>query len=258
MKKYSRFSQFTALMGLSTSLCAASTQADTWTTPGSLQPKYKVEAVRFHCNDETGYDSPWFDPWISDEVKVGIATPGALTISRVFTDVDSGESRSFAPDESCILPIEGSRVNNTFVRPYTCSEAGTPGPFSFMVVMAEEDSGFFHECFSQFPPQCNFLNDNGPPDWNDELIGRRKVEFTAEELAAAMPNVGDTVEETITLGPCFDGRAGEGGCTTGTGIPDPAEYTFTYRLTRLPVQLQGRVLSDRAAQMAVPRSTSTK
>ena len=50
-----------------------------------------------------------------------------------------------------------------------------------------------------------------------------------------MPNVGDTFDETITLGPCFDERADEGGCVTGTGIPDPAEYTFTYRFTRLPV-----------------------
>ena len=73
------------------------------------------------------------------------------------------------------------------------------------------------------------------PDANDDVIGRFTVEVTPQELAAVMPNVGDTFDETITLGPCFDERADEGGCVKGTGIPDPAEYTFTYRFTRLPV-----------------------
>ena len=77
--------------------------------------------------------------------------------SKVFGDVDSGESRSFAPDQSCILPIDrpapsGQRLplfpNDT----WTCSDAGKSGPFGFTVVMAEEDSGFFHD----FPWRCNF------------------------------------------------------------------------------------------------------
>jgi hypothetical protein len=248
MKKYNHFSRFMVPVGLSASLCGASVQADTWTTPGNLRPKYKVEAVGFHCNDETSYDGPW----VSDEIQVGISTPAATTISRVFEDVDNGESRSFAPDQSCIYPIEGQSPNGDSVfgassETWTCSEAGTPGPISFTVVMVEEDSGFFHECFSQFPPQCNFLVDDGPPDWNDDLIGRRTLEFTVEELAAAMPNVGDTVEETIKLGPYVDGTH-----HTPLVLPDPAEYTFTYRLTRVPVQLQAPLLSDRAAQIAVP------
>ena len=69
--------------------------------------------------------------------------------------------------------------------------------------------------------------DSGPND----LIGGRTVSFTAEELAAAMPAVGDTVEETITLGPCVDPLV----CPDGLFFePEPAEYTFTWRLTRLP------------------------
>jgi len=185
---------------------------------------------------------------------------GAPWVSKAFEDVDNGESRSFAPGESCILPFDGQSIDGVFVAPqetWTCSEAGTPGPISFTVVMAEEDSGFFHDCLSgQAPPilECaaDFHRPYDLPDWNDDLIGRHTVEFTAEELAFAMPNVGDYIEPVITLGPCHDERAGEGACTTGTAIPDPAEYTFTYRITRVPVQLQAPVLSDRAAQIAVP------
>ena len=234
MKKYGHFSRFTVPVGLSACLCTASAQADTWGPAVNLQPKYKVEAVSFHCNSETGYDEPWFDPWISDEIRVGIGTPAIITISKVFGDVDSGETWSFAPDQSCIYPIMGAGGPGVFVAPastWTCSPAGTPGPISFTVVMAEEDSGFIHE----LSPGSMFTSPIILPDANDDVIGRFTVEVTPQELAAVMPNVGDTFDETITLGPCFDERADEGGCVKGTGIPDPAEYTFTYRFTRLPV-----------------------
>lgn len=67
-----------------------------------------------------------------------------------------------------------------------------------------------------------------------------------------MPNVGDYIEPVITLGPCHDERADEGGCVTATGAPDPVEYTFTYRITHVA---PGPLLSDRAAQIAVPTPT---
>jgi hypothetical protein len=246
MKKYSRVSQFTALISLPTSLCAASTQADTWWGT-SLKPQYKVEAVRFHCNDETGYDEPWFAPWTSDEVRVGISTPAATTISTVFTDVDSGETRNFAPEQSCIYPIDGqSRSGENVFTPsetWTCSNVGSPGPISFTVVMAEEDSGFFHDCLSDFPG-CTFSR-NDVPDPNDELIGRHTVEFTPEQLAFALPKVGDFIEPVITL------RQIEGD-VTGTGSPDRAEYMFTYRITRVA---SAPLFSDGGAQITFPTPT---
>ena len=66
--------------------------------------------------------------------------------------------------------------------------------------MAEEDSGFFHDCLSDFPSGgCAFYSPTRLPDPNDELIGRHTVEFTPEQLAFAMPNVGDFIEPVITL-----------------------------------------------------------
>ena len=92
MKKYGYFSRFTVPVGLSACLCTASAQADTWGPAVNLQPKYKVEAVSFHCNSETGYDEPWFNPRASDEVRVGIINPTNRTISRVYQLVNSGET----------------------------------------------------------------------------------------------------------------------------------------------------------------------
>jgi hypothetical protein len=247
MKKSDHFLWFVIPVSLSVCLCTASARADTWAGVG-LKPQYKVEAVRFHCNDETGYDERWFAPWTSDEVRVGISTPAATTISKVFEDVDNGETRSFAPEQSCIYPIDGPPPNAIGVFPpsstWACSEAGTPGPISFTVVMAEEDSGFFHDCLPDPIGDCiaDFRRPFDVPDWNDELIGRHTVEFTPEQLAAAMPNVGDFIEPFITL------RQTEGD-VTGTGSPDPAEYTFTYRITRVAV---GPFMSDRGTQPAMP------
>jgi hypothetical protein len=244
MKKYNHFSRFMVPVGLSASLCGAPAQADTWVGVG-LKPQYKVEAVRFHCNDETGYDEPWFAPWISDEVRVGIGTPAATTISVVFTDVDSGETRGFAPEQSCIYPIDGqSRSGDGVFTPsetWTCSSAGSPGPISFTVVMAEEDSGFWHDCISEFPT-CAFYREDQPPDPNDELIGRHTVEFTPEQLAFAMPNVGDLIEPVITL--------------RKPKATSRESVARTLRSTRSPIASPawpwGPLMSDRAAQPAMP------
>jgi hypothetical protein len=113
--------------------------------------------------------------------------------------------------------------------------------------MAEEDSGFFHDCFTgPGPPvlECaaDFHRPYDVPDWNDELIGRHTVEFTPEQLAFAMPNVGDFIEPVITLAPPSDGSRHAGG-------PDPAEYMFTYRITRVA---SGPLLSDRGAEPGMP------
>jgi hypothetical protein len=241
MYKYSHFLRFTVPVSLSASLCGAAAQADTW-TPFPLGPQYKVEAVRFRCNHET-----WYNWLASDEVRVGIGTPTATTISKVFPDVDAGETKSFAPDQSCIYPIDGKgRIANSLFKPsetWTCSNGGGPGPISFTVVMAEEDSGFFHDCLSDFPTGgCAFYSQTGMPDPNDELIGQHTVEFTPEQLAFAMPNVGDFIEPVIRLRPPDDGGNSAGGTAA-------ADYTFTYRITRVT---PGPLMSHRAAEPAMP------
>jgi hypothetical protein len=66
---------------------------------------------------------------------------------------------------------------------------------------------------------------------SDDLIGRMTVSYTAEELLVAMPVVGDLVEEEITLRECDQQAA----CVVDTPfVPNPAVYTFTWRVTRMP------------------------
>ena len=102
---------------------------------------------------------------------------------------------------------------------WACGTLGVPGPFSFTVVMVEVDWDPFG--FSQPPPVAGGAND---------LIGRKTVSFTPEELVAAMPAVGSTVDLNFILGPCVAPRV----CPRGFFDPSPAEYRLTLRLTRLP------------------------
>jgi len=269
MKKDARFLRFKVLVGLFAFVCAASALADdpTPSVPapagvlnpegrdirpgGVVERRYKVEALGFRCLDETWYDSPWFAPWISDEVMVILRDPErkVLTASRVFGDVDTKETRNFGPNENCILPVRG--VQNHYQRAprdsWTCGEAGASGPFSFTVEMYEADSDDWngaYNCFLQF--DCGFSTVVGYPTESsaftkgDELIGRRTLVFPVEELETVMPNVNDTFEETITLGPCHDER----GCVESPGLPTGPEYTFTWRLTRLPDRRRPPVLDS--------------
>ena len=61
--------------------------------PVLRQPRFKVEAVRFRAIDESGNDWP-----LSDEIIVVIYVPAynVRIASKVFGDVDAGETRSFA------------------------------------------------------------------------------------------------------------------------------------------------------------------
>jgi hypothetical protein len=181
------------------------------------EPRYKIEAVSFRCHNETGIDWPW-----SDTVVVNFFVP-ELHYSMevgVFHDVDSSETRLFEPDASCILPVgdvsgqvySGDSIFlHSAVATWTCSDAGISGPFGFTVEMFEFD---FYE--------------------GNVVFGERTILFTAEELAAALPNVNDSVDETILLncpGPAICGGA------------YLTSYSFTYRITRLPDALVGPVSS---------------
>ena len=172
--------------------------------PGLQQPRFKVEAVRFRAIDESGYDWPF-----SDEIIVVIHVPdyNVQIASKVFGDVDTGESRSFAPNQSCILPIAGQKAGefNDFRadqgQTWACSASGVPGPIPlFTVEMYEKDDGLLGDCINGlFDFGCVFST--GPVDSSDDLIGHRRYVWypTLEELVAVLPNVGDSFEESIRL-----------------------------------------------------------
>ncbi len=209
-------------LSLATAICCEAELVQAQSVPLSLPgmvPSFKVEAVGFKALDETGFD------WLgSDEIRVGFVTPFEDITSREFGNVDSGDSRTFNADESCVVPVGQvtDRQLGRLVGPrsdWFCADLGRPGPLSFEVVMAEQDINLIG---FDFPPKVL--------DPGDDLIGRKTLTFTPEQLLAALPTIGSTFDENILLGPCAPPLQ----CPDDWFSPSPALYRVTLRLTRMP------------------------
>jgi hypothetical protein len=185
-----------------------------------MERRYKIEAVRFKARDETGLD------WGSDEVMVGTIDVKGFTVSDVFEGVDTGETRNFDPAKSCIVAVRPGTV--ILGKTSVCDDVGEPAPLGFEVEFLEKDifglPPGFCETVPPLPgrhggPHC--ANDNN----GDDRIGINRLDFSIQELEAALPNVGAEHIETILLS-----------CGHGGGDKDVCggTYTFTYRVTRLP------------------------
>jgi hypothetical protein len=191
-----------------------------WDTIKWVERRYKIEAMRFKARDETGID------WLgSDEVMVETEDAKGWTVSKEIGDIDSGDTHSFDPAKSCIIAVRPGVV--VLGETSMCDEVGEPAPLGFYVEFWEKDlfgfpAGFCGPLGTQGPdrhagPYC--ANDHN----GDDFIGSAQIDYSTQELEAALPNVGDEQIETITLDPC-PGQI----CTSSS------DYTFTWRVTRLP------------------------
>ncbi len=194
-----------------------------WHTFEWIERRYKIEAVRFKARDETGIDWPG-----SDEVMVGTVDAKGSTVSDEFGDIDSGDIGNFDPAKSCIVAVRPGTV--VLGKTSVCDDVGEPAPLGFEVEFWEKGvfefpSGF---CILAGPPPGHHAMAHCLDDGNgDDLIGRARLDFPMHELEAALPNVGDQRTETAAVFPCPP--------TVDTcGAFDFADYTFTYRITRLP------------------------
>jgi hypothetical protein len=214
-----------------------------WDTIRWVERRYKIEAMRFKARDETGID------WLgSDEVMVETTDAKGWTVSREIGNIDSGDTHSFDPAKSCIVAVRPGIV--VLGETSVCEKGGESAPLGFQVELWEQDSiGFpLGFCVSGGPPEPG--RHAGPhsakcanADFND-FIGSARIDYSTQELDAALPNVGDEQIESITLDPC-PGQI----CTSFS------DYTFTWRVTRLPNALVnlGSVLNE-AMQRSGARS----
>lgn len=187
-----------------------------------IERRYKVEAIRFKALDETGWD--W---WGSDEVMVATHDALGFTVTNEIGDIDSGNTHDFDSAVSCIISVSPGTV--LLGKSSVCDEAGVPGPFSFKVEMYEKDWFGYPPGFCKpLPPGAgrhagpHCVNDGN----GDDFIGSRELFFPVPDLESTLPNVGDSFTETVKLNPC-------GEEVDVCGAADFADYTFTYRTTRL-------------------------
>ncbi len=185
-----------------------------------LVPQFVAEAVRFTAIDESGYDWPF-----SDEVYAVFSDLNPtvfIEITTTYEDIDTGDTRSFGRDERCIAPRPNCDrgVSELLYFEFSFWERDEPPwPFSTMEFCHGIGRG----------DQAPLRNGVCPAD---DLIGRETVIWSREQLLAALPGVGDSVEYKLVLGgPC---GPTEGFCGTGWPGPTGPEYEFTYRIRRLP------------------------
>ncbi|MEX0605563.1 MAG: hypothetical protein WD623_08040 [Marinobacter sp.] len=210
-----------------------------WDTIQWVERRYKIEAVRFKARDETGID------WLgSDEVIIQTNDAKGSTVSNEIGDIDSGDTHSFDPAISCVVAVRPGVA--VLGESSVCEEIGEPAPMFFRVEFWEKD--FFLPAGFCIPTTPRPGEHGGPHCANDgtgdDFIGNARIDYSTQELEAALPNVGNDLIETVALDPC----PGE----ICAGFPD---YTFTWRITRLPdAQVNLGVLANEAMQRTGARS----
>jgi hypothetical protein len=188
-------------------------------------PRYTVKAVSFHAVDETGAD------WLgSDEpywIFNGVGAPGTerSTASRVFGDVDTGDTVSFGSTEGCLY--------------LSCAGGAAPNGMGFSIAVWEKDLGYVSQTLTNY---ANFFKSiggvtdpyAGPIAWlgsalvkvgdaldyinswaADDLVGSQTYAYSATTLASRLPAAGQSFTDTRTY--------------TGGG----GTYTMTTLVTRV-------------------------
>ena len=215
---------------------AEASRATSWDTIQWIERRYKIEAMRFKARDESGFD--WMG---SDEVMIRTDDAKGWTVSDEIGGIDSGDTHHFDPAKSCIVAVRPGIV--VLGKTSVCVDTGEPAPLGFQVEFWEKDFGV-PTGFCLFGPPSPGQH-GGPHCVNDgngdDFIGRARIDYSTQELEAALPHVGDELIESVTLFPCID----DGACG-GWDFPD---YTFTWRVTRLSdARVDFREVLDEAMQ----------
>lgn len=177
--------------------------------------RYVVRAVKFFCSDESGRDFPGSDEpyWIF--TGRGPSPEIHTTRSKVFGDVDSGDTRPFeaANDRNVIYPERGA------------TEGGA-GPIALSIQLWESDQGDPVETLKQtrrafdLAAQAPVIGtwvrlvpgivrdqiiDQVASTIGDDLMGSATLSFPASRLTRQLPSVGARFTQKIHLG----GRSGD-------------------------------------------------
>jgi hypothetical protein len=187
------------------------------------QPKYKVKAVSFHANDESGADWLGSDEpyWIFS--GVGMTGTATTTGSRTFADIDTGDTANFSSTEGCMY--------------LSCTGGTAPVGMGFSVQLWEHDFDYEPEKLTAtadlfrglggivdqythatwLSGAINKVADtlNWIASWTgDDLIGSKTYTYDPAYLASRINTLGGSFTDTRTY-------SGGGG-----------EYTMTVLVTR--------------------------
>lgn len=192
------------------------------------RPRYIVEAIRLHADEETGPNWPG-----ADEIVALFESEGHAMFTGIYGDFDDGETKDLRSAQRCMYAAvdPDNQSNHT----WSCDPNGRAGAIDLTVTVYEFD-GDLRNFFS--PGFCIGSND---VSWGgcgiiprSTAIGRYRQTFSEAELAAALPSVGASVERTMLVDNCSEAVTMRGEvCGYSTWMPSYAAYSLTYRVTRV-------------------------
>jgi hypothetical protein len=174
----------------------------------SNQPKYKVKAISFHANDETGLDILGHDEPYAIFSGVGEDGTQVTTASQIFHGIDTGETGTFGPTEGCMY--------------ISCFGGAAPLGMGFSVQLWESDQADVPETLREtaklFREIGGIVKENGDVLWvgtacikiadgldwiislfHDDLIGSQTYSYSPTYLAYRLPAVGSSFNDTRTF-----------------------------------------------------------
>ena len=188
--------------------------------------KYVVKATKFRCGDESGPDWSGSDePYWIFTAKVRDETSTFRT--KVFGNVDSGDSRQPFEDDGIVWPSQGAR-------------GGEDGPIELSIQLWESDHGSAdkvravtegaihaaalagHPWLESVPSSVRNLIAN---NLGDDLMGSQTIAFSQARLAKRLPGRGASMTERFHFG----GKNGDLPFTVAGG-PD---YDLWLQVTRV-------------------------
>jgi hypothetical protein len=165
-------------------------------------PQFKVEALWFKANDETGW--AWTG---SDEVYAIFSDMDPTHTDRTtseYDDVDEGDTVNFKAADSCMAPQSACDRGMTDLNvAFSFWEADWAAPLGFSYCNPPDRPGL------RWRVQFGICVD-------DDLIGWGQIIYSREDLVAMLPAVGDSREFTAVMD------------------KDAGKYRFRYRITRMP------------------------
>jgi hypothetical protein len=190
------------------------------------EPRYKLEAINFTADDESGID------WLGSDEPVFVFTSedghgNSTTASQKFGDVDSGETFSFTTG-SCLVTscATGVAAPLALTTQLVESDGGTEAEIRSKVHIAVTALSWIARVFGIDPSAFDDEIENYLVGvFSDDLMGSANLTWTSAELAQALPFVGSTHDETIHMG--------ESGGDLPSWIDNPPDYTLRLRITRL-------------------------
>jgi hypothetical protein len=189
-------------------------------------PRYKLEAISFTADDESGWDFLGSD----EPVFVFTSDDGAARVttkSQAFGDVDSGDTFSFTTGK-CLVA--------------NCT-TGVAGPLALTTQLIESDGGSEAEIRDKVKYGVTALHwalkvfgidsssfDSTIEDYftslfSDDLMGSANQTWTSTRLAQSLTTVGSSMLETVHLG--------EHGGDLPDWLDNPPDYTLRLRITRM-------------------------